>query len=125
MVKTATAKRLAEEEDISMWEAEYWLDADACLWEQVLALRKPPQGVPSPPNVPACHGKGSEYNCAIHHGHRQPLPQWDLLAEPTTVELFSPDSTCQDIEDMYWEIYQLCRMSRKGRSGEVTEEQIW
>ena len=33
MVKTTTTKKLIEEENVSVWEAERWLDADAFIEE--------------------------------------------------------------------------------------------
>ena len=33
MAKTTTAKSLAEEEGVSIWEVEWWLDANAFLDE--------------------------------------------------------------------------------------------
>ena len=47
----------------------------------------------------------SEYEHAICQGQREPSPEWDLGAEPTTMELIGPDSTCQDMEDLYWNVY--------------------
>ena len=42
----------------------------------------------------------SEHNHAICWGWRKPPPKWDLGAELTAMELVTPDSTCQDIEDL-------------------------
>ena len=37
-----------------------------------------------------------------------------LGAEPTAMELVTPDSTCQDIENLYWNMYQLQRLPIRG-----------
>ena len=66
----------------------------------------------------------NEYKCTIWCGQREPLPGWDLLAEPTAMELIGPDSTHQDISELYWNIYQLSKLPRQGRSEEATEKQI-
>ena len=52
----------------------------------------------------------SSYKHAIHWSQREPSTEWDLLAEPTTTELVSPNSQCQDIEALYCDVYQLCRL---------------
>ena len=62
-----------------------------------------------------------EHDCAIHLGWRELLPKWDLGAEPTAMALIYPDSTWEDIEDLYWDVYQLWRLPRRGQC-EVAKE---
>ena len=64
----------------------------------------------------------SAYESAICWGQREPLPEWDPSAEPTAMELFSPNSQCQDIEVLYCEICQLHRLPRQNRCEELTAE---
>ena len=64
----------------------------------------------------------SENECAICCGQRE--SECDLSAEPTSMELIGPDSMHQDINELYWDIYQLCRLPRLGRCEEVTKEQV-
>ena len=93
------AKRLATERNISVREAEQQLDADAYVKEQW-------QWAPSRLHceylcqlmfLPATATSQSEHNCTIHWGRREPLPEPDLGAEPTTMELVYPDSTQEDM----------------------------
>ena len=66
----------------------------------------------------------SKYKHAICCGQREPSPEQDQLAEPTTMELVGPGSMCQDINKLYQDLYQLHRLPRRGRFEEVTEERI-
>ena len=106
------------------WEAEWQLDANAYLWEQWWWA----------------HGRlHHEYLCqqmflhatatgqhehAICQGQRKPLPEWDLWTEPTAMELIGPDSMCQDIKDLYQDVYQLWRLPGRGHCEEAMEEHI-
>ena len=56
----------------------------------------------------------SEHSHTIHWGWRRPSLEQDLGAEPTTMELVGPDLTCQDVEDLYWDVYQLWKLHRRG-----------
>ena len=38
------------------------------------------------------------------------------------MELVGPESTCQDIKDLCLDIYQLCRLPRRGQCKKATEE---
>ena len=67
----------------------------------------------------------SEHDCTIHLGQREPSPERDLGAEPTAMELAGPESTCQDIEDLYWDMYQLWRLPRRGQGEKATEDHLW
>ena len=62
----------------------------------------------------------SEHDCTICWGQREPLPKWDLGVEPTAMELIHPDSTQEDIKDLYWDMYQLWRLPRRGWCKEGT-----
>ena len=99
-------KRLTNERNISVREAEQQLDANAYLKEQW-------QWAPSRLHheylcqqmfLHAAATGQSEHDCTIHWGRREPLPKEDLGAEPPAMELIHPDSTQEDIEDLY----QLC-----------------
>ena len=41
------------------------------------------------------------------------------------MELICPDSTWEDIEDLYWDMYQLWRLSRRGQCEEATGEHLY
>ena len=80
MAKTATAKRLVEEKDISVSEAKRWLDADIYLTELELWV---PVGLHCDfllyrmfVHVVATGQK--EYDHAICHSRWEPLPVQDL-----------------------------------------------
>ena len=47
----------------------------------------------------------SEHDHTIHWGRREPLPRQDLGMEPTAMELIHPNSTWEDIEGLYWDVY--------------------
>ena len=64
----------------------------------------------------------SEHNCAICQGQRECLPKQDLGVEPTAMELVCPDSTQKDIGDLYWDVYQLLRLPRRGCCEKATME---
>ena len=40
------------------------------------------------------------------------------------MELVGPDSMCQDIEDLYQDVYQFCRLPGRGGCEEATEEHL-
>ena len=124
MAKTTAAKRLVREWNISVREVEQQLDADAYLGEQW-------QWVPSRLHhkylcqqmfLHAAATGQSEHDYAIHWGQREPSPEWDLGVEPTTMELICPNSTQEDIEDLYWDVYQLWRLPGRGQCKEATED---
>ena len=48
-----------------------------------------------------------EHDCAICHGRWEPLPVWDLEAEPSVVELTCANSTREDIAKIDQDVYQL------------------
>ena len=51
-----------------------------------------------------------------------PLLEWDLLAEPFTMELINDDSQEQDIKALYYDVYILCRLPGKSRcKGQMAE----
>ena len=105
--KIATAKRLALEKGISVREAEWWLDADAYLKEQ---WHWAPGGfrheyLYQQMFSHATMTSQSKYDHAICWGQRKPLPEWDLGMEPTTMELVFPNSTWEEIGDLYQDVY--------------------
>ena len=71
----------------------------------------------------AATGK-SEHNYAIHQDRREPSAEWDLRAEPTAMELISPDPTQEEITELYWDIYQLWRLPVRSHCKEGMEEHI-
>ena len=64
----------------------------------------------------------SKHNCTICLGRREPSPKHDLGVEPTTMELVCPDSTQEDIEDLYQDVYKLQRLPGRGQCEETTKE---
>ena len=50
-----------------------------------------------------------EYNCAICLGRWEPSVEQDMKAEPSAIELVSPDSTREEIAEIYHDVYQLQR----------------
>ena len=64
----------------------------------------------------------SAHECAICHGWREPLPEWDFSAEPTATELINPNSQHQDYETLYYDVYILCRLPGWSRCKEQTAE---
>ena len=118
------ANRLVKERNISVREAEQQLDTDAYLEEQW-------QWVPG-----RSHGEylcqqiflhaavtgWSKHDYTICWGLREPLPKWDLGVESTTMELVCPNSTQEDIENLYWEVYQLQKLPRRGQCEGANEE---
>ena len=118
------AKRLARTQNVSVREAEWWLDADAYLQEQ----RQWAHGklhceyLCQQMFLHAAVTGGSEHNCAICQGQREPSPKQDVGVEPTAMELVIPNPMHQDIEDLYQDIYQLCRLPGRGPCEEAMEE---
>ena len=55
----------------------------------------------------------SEHNHVIHQGRWEPSKEWDLMAEPTAMELIQPDSSWEDIVDLHHDVYQLQRLPGK------------
>ena len=120
----AATKKLAKEDGISIQEAERWLNADAFLDEY-------PSWGPHRLHFPFliywmfAHTVATgqkEYDCAICWGWQQPLPEWDLSAEPSAVELIGPRSTREQIRGVYNDMYQLQRSPGKCPCDVVMEE---
>ena len=109
-----------------MREAERWLDVDTYLQEQQQwahgSLHH--EHLSQQMFLHATVISQSEHECAIHWGQRKPSPKQDLGAEPTTMELVGPDCTCQDIKDLYQDIYQLHRLPGRGQCEEAMEENL-
>ena len=117
---------LAQEEGISVWEAERQLNADAFLdeypwWE--------------------CHGLHclfllyrmflhavatgrKEYDQAIFQGWWQPMPEQDLEAEPSAIELIGPGFIREEIRKVYNDVYQLWRSPQKSPFEAKMEESV-
>ena len=123
ITKTTGAKRLAKTENISVRDAEWLLDADAYLQEQwqwaQCGLHH--EYMCQQMFLHATATGQSEHECTIHQRQREPLPKWDIGAEPTAMELVGPNLTCQDIEDLYQDVYQLQRLPRRGQCEEATK----
>ena len=122
--KAAMAKRLAREKNISVREAEQWLDANVYLEEQWkwMAGRLHHEYLCQQMFAPAATTGWSEHDCAIHWGWRKPSPEWDLAVEPTAMELVHPNSTHEDIGDLYQDVYQLQRLPRRGQWENTTKK---
>ena len=67
----------------------------------------------------------SEHDCAICWGRREPSAEWDLRVEPTAMELISPDSTREEITELYQDTYQLQSLPRRRCHEEGMEEHIY
>ena len=119
-------KRLVNERKISVRETEWQLVTNAYLGEQWqwassgLHHEYLCQQMFSHATVTS----QSEHNHAICWGRREPLMEQDLGTEPTTMELICPDSTEEDIADLYWDVYQFRRLLRRGHCKEGMEEHI-
>ena len=66
----------------------------------------------------------SEHNHTIHQGRREPSVEQDLGVEPTTMELISPDSTWEEIAELYWDVYQLQRLPTRSCCEEGMEQHL-
>ena len=66
----------------------------------------------------------SKHDHAIHQGRREPLVEQDLGVEHTAMELICPDSTWEDIADLYQDVYQLWRLPGRSHCKDGTEEHI-
>ena len=108
MVKTTAAKRLAEEKDIAVREAERQLDVNVyltvCEWwvpfglhHDFLLHRMP---------IHAVTMGQKEHDHAICHSRWEPSPVWDLGAEPSVVKLVYANSMREEIADVY-QLWQL------------------
>ena len=81
--------------------------------------------LPLPANVLHTAATGwSKHNWAICWGWRELLLEWDLSMEPTTMEVISSESSLQEIKDLYWEVYQLHWLHRRGEFDEAMEDLI-
>ena len=93
MAKTTTTKKLAQETGISVREAERHLDANVFLDKY---LRWVPLGSHCPFLLhqmfthAAATGQ-KEHDQAIHWDQWQPSPEWELGAEPSTMDLVGPE----------------------------------
>ena len=112
-MKTTPAKRLAREKTISVKEAKRQLDAEANLKEQwQWTSSRLQQEYLCQMMFHHATGK-SEQDCAICWGRWEPSAEQDVEREPTTMELFWPDSSQEDIVDLYCDVYQLQRLLGK------------
>ena len=125
-MKTALAKRLDREKNISVREAERWLDAEAYLKEQWWWTpgRLHQEYLCQMMFHHANFTSKSEHNCAICWGRWEPSVEWNVEREPTMMELFQPDSSQEDIADLYCNFYQLWRLPGKIHCDEEMEAHI-
>ena len=102
MAKTAATKRLVEEKNISVREAERWLGMDVYLTEheQWVPFRLHCDFLLHRMFVHATAMGQKEYDHAIFHGKQEPSPAWDLGVEPSMVEL-NTNSTREGIAKIY------------------------
>ena len=63
-----------------------------------------------------------EYDHAICQGRWQPSAKQDMKAAPSAVEVISPDSTREEISQIYHDVYQLQRLPGKSPCDEEMEE---
>ena len=82
--------------------------------------------VPATEDVfPCCSHSAEENDCAICHSRWEPSAEQDLEAEPSTIELIYPDSTREEIAEIYHNMYQLQRSPGKMPCDEETEWHLW
>ena len=126
MAKTAMVKRLAKERNILVREAEQWLDADAYLKEQHQWAqgRLHHEFLIQQMFVHGTATGQSKHNHTICWDRREPLSKWGLGVETTAMELIPPDSSQEDIADLYWDVYQLHRLPQRCQFKEGIEELI-
>ena len=121
MANTTATKKLAEEEGVSVWEAEWWLDANAF-------LDKYPRGEPLRLHCPfILHRMFSHavaHDLGIHWGQHKPSPEWDLGAGPSTMDLIGPGMPQAEIRVIYSNVYQLRRSPRRSPCDKETWERI-
>ena len=55
----------------------------------------------------------SKHDHAICWDRQEPSVEWGVERELTTIELFQPDSSWEDIADLYHDVYQLWRLQGK------------
>ena len=104
--------KLAREKNISVREAERQLDTEAYLEElwQWTSSGLHQEYLCQMMFYHATTAGKSEHDCAICWGRQKPLAEWDMEREPTVMELVWPDSSQEDIEDLYHNVYQLWRL---------------
>ena len=109
MAKTTTAKRLAEEKNITVREAERQLDTDVCLTECEwwVHFRLHCDFLLHRMFVHAMATGQKEHDCTICHSMQKPSPVWDLGAELSVVELVHTNSMREEIGKIYRDIHQL------------------
>ena len=56
----------------------------------------------------------SEHDHAICWSWRELSPEQKLEAEPTAMELFCPSAFCQEIHELYQDVYQLYWLPGRG-----------
>ena len=104
-------KRLVEEKGISVREAERQLNTDAYLEEHQ-------QWVPSGLHcqfllqrmfLHASARGWREYDHGVCWGRWEPSVERDLEVEPFAIELIDPESTREEIAEIYHNVYQLWR----------------
>ena len=66
----------------------------------------------------------SGHHCAIHWSRWEPYMEWDLMVESTVIDLVWPDSSQEDIADLYCDVYQLWRPLGKICCSKETKECI-
>ena len=108
-MKTAAMRRLVEEKGILVRQVERWLNSDAYLKENQwwVPCRLHHQLLLQGMFLHAVAMGQREYDHAIHQGRWEPSVQWDLEAEPSAIELVSPESTREEIAEIYHDMYQL------------------
>ena len=111
MEKTAAAKRLGTEKNISVGEAKRRLDTN-------LFLDEIPKWEPGRPHCSFLFQRmfaqtevtgWKEYDWGICRGHQQPLPERDIQAKIPAMELLTPESTWEEIMTLYYQVYHLKR----------------
>ena len=122
--KHLLAKRLAREKNISVREAKRQLDAEAYLeeqWQWTSGRLHQEYLCQMMFHHATATGKSEHDHAICHWGRWEPSAEWDVEREPTVMELFWPDSSWEDIADLYHDVYQLWRLLGKILCDEETE----
>ena len=125
--KTLAAKEQASREGLSIQEMEQHMDTEMFLdeypcWEA--------EGLHCPlilqeMFLQAAHSGRKEAECMICQGHQHGLPHLDLQADASTVQAVGPQTSREEIRDMYYKVYKLQRLPGSPPCGlEWTEELV-
>ena len=110
--KTDSAKGMAGEKGISVRETKRWLDAEAYLEEQQQwsSGRVHQEYLCQMMFHHAAATSKHELDCAVYWGRQELSVEPGMEGESTVMELARPDSSWEDIVDLYCTVFQLRRL---------------